>query len=684
MRLMRWVWLLMVLAVAVRFAAYADEDRPVKESNDKKSVIKAIPGFKYLKEQTFSCGGQTNTIKIYLHEKTGLEFVLIPGGTFTMGSPGGESGRWYYEGPLHIVTIKPFLICRTECTQVAWDRIGGNDKREWKGADLPIEGANWIDCTSWCRKTELRLPTEAEWEYACRSGNSTRFYFGDSDKKLNGYAWYVRNSSRQTHPVAGKQPNAFGLFDMHGNVWEWSQDKWHKNYTGAPTDWSSWESGGSWFKVSRGGSSFCPAGICRSAIRCKQLPGLQSRCIGFRPAFTLPDIENNKDDNKIQSQHQTELSFPNGFTFLKEETFSCGGQTNTMKIYRQEMTELNFVLIPGNDKVKSFLICQTEVTQTSWNKIMGTTPWKGIFSCQENVKEGDDYPATYLCFDECNTFCENTGLDLPSDEEWEYACRGGTTTAYSFGDSESELGDYAWFSGNTAKAGEKYPHRVGKKKPNAFGLHDMHGNVWELCQDLDKPGSSRLIQRGGSWLNVSQSCRSAQRHWNNSYFRGDATGFRPTCSLPDNENDEPIKKQPKKQKTDKKVPDGFKYLKEQTFSCGGQTNTVGIYLHKKTGLNFVLAPEGSYKLKKRNIKNDEVVVKEVQIKSFLICQTEVTQAAWKKVMGTLPWISPPDISDKDEYPIKLLENNRMHLVSMICTGILENGAWLLLESLMMI
>ena len=115
------------------------------------SFGKTVEGFTYLREETFSCNGETNTVKIYRHEKTGLEFVLVPGGSFMMGSEDGDDD----EEPVHRVTVKPFLLCRTECTQAAWDRIGGEDSRHWNGDDLPIEGVNWNDCTAWCRKGGL-------------------------------------------------------------------------------------------------------------------------------------------------------------------------------------------------------------------------------------------------------------------------------------------------------------------------------------------------------------------------------------------------------------------------------------------------------------------------------------------------------------------------------------------------
>ena len=129
---------------------------------------------------------------------------------------------------------------------------------------------------------KYRLPSEAEWEYACRAGTTTRYSFGDSESKLGDYAWYNDNSGSKTHPVGKKKPNPYGLYDMHGNVWEWTQDKWHSDYNSAPTDGSAWESGGGADRVFRGGCWFYFARFCRSA-NCLYLgPGNRLRSVGFR------------------------------------------------------------------------------------------------------------------------------------------------------------------------------------------------------------------------------------------------------------------------------------------------------------------------------------------------------------------------------------------------------------------
>ena len=191
---------------------------------------------------------------------------------------------------------------------------------------------------------------------------------------------------------------------------------------------------------------------------------------------------------------------------------------------------------------KPFLLGVHEVTQGQWQAVMGTTPWKG----KEYVKEGDDYPATYVSWNDAVEFCRNLsekeGVEyrLPTEAEWEYACRAGTTTAYSFGDDASELGEYAWYRENAWDAGQKYAHTVGQKKPNPWGLYDMHGNVFEWCQDWygDYPSGSVTdptgpasgdlrVLRGGSFSYRTSLVRSAYRDHSQPGDRNVIIGFRP-------------------------------------------------------------------------------------------------------------------------------------------------------------
>ncbi|MFN6332822.1 MAG: formylglycine-generating enzyme family protein [Planctomyces sp.] len=190
---------------------------------------------------------------------------------------------------------------------------------------------------------------------------------------------------------------------------------------------------------------------------------------------------------------------------------------------------------------KPFYISRTEITQGQWKKLMGTEPWKG----ETFTKEGESYPATFVNWSDTAEFCaklsafEGKVYRLPTEAEWEFACRAGTSALFSFGNDLADFGQYGWYDGNTWDAGEKYAHEVGQKLPNPFGLHDMHGNVWEWCSDWygDYPsgdvrdphgpntGDSRVL-RGGFWNIGANSARSAGRFQFWPERRSYGNGFR--------------------------------------------------------------------------------------------------------------------------------------------------------------
>ncbi len=193
---------------------------------------------------------------------------------------------------------------------------------------------------------------------------------------------------------------------------------------------------------------------------------------------------------------------------------------------------------------KPFYLGMTEVTQSQWESVMGTTPW----TVQIPAKEGADYPTTYVHWDDAMEFCrklsekEGVKYRLPTEAEWEYACRAGTTTAYSFGDDVSRLGDYAWHVGNSGNT----THPVGEKLPKNWGLFDMHGNVWEWCQDwyggyeteqmLSYPvgaaSGSRRVLRGGAFSVHPENVRAADRNTNRPVNRNRNIGFRVARTYP--------------------------------------------------------------------------------------------------------------------------------------------------------
>jgi formylglycine-generating enzyme required for sulfatase activity len=227
--------------------------------------------------------------------------VVVPAGRFTMGSPATEADRLPTEGPQHEVTIaKPFAVGRTEVTFAQWDacvaagicrKVSDN---AWGRGDRPVINVGWSDAVQYvewlARMTgkPYRLLSEAEWEYAARAGTTTRFSFGDDDADLGRYAWYFKNSDRKSQAVGIKMANGFGLYDMHGNVYEWVADPWHENYENAPSDGSVWRDNPVPNRhVARGGSWFFDAKNLRSASRVGPPSNLQDGNVGFRVARDL-------------------------------------------------------------------------------------------------------------------------------------------------------------------------------------------------------------------------------------------------------------------------------------------------------------------------------------------------------------------------------------------------------------
>ena len=252
---------------------------------------------------------------------SGMEFVSIPSGSFEMGSSACSYAR-----PVHTVYIARFEMMTTEVTQGMWEEVMGTSieyqmsQSEYGehglfgvGSDYPMYYVSWNDCQEFIDRLNdmdpghtYRLPSESEWEYACRAGTTTEYYWGDSDagNVMGRYCWYFRNSGNSVlsdntdvdydllfgewdcsaHPVAQKLPNTWGLYDMSGNVWEWCEDKWHSNYDGAPTNGSAWTSSGRGsYRVERGGA-WSNYGAChsRSATRFGYSSGSRGKALGFR------------------------------------------------------------------------------------------------------------------------------------------------------------------------------------------------------------------------------------------------------------------------------------------------------------------------------------------------------------------------------------------------------------------
>ncbi len=221
----------------------------------------------------------------------GIEFQWCPAGTFTMGSPEGEVDRDEDEVQHEVTLGRGFWLGRYEVTQAQWERVMGDNPSEFQGASRPVEMVSWDDAQDFIAElnaslvfsdAEYRLPTEAEWEYACRSGHAERFYWGnDADESdIDDYAWYGGNSGDQSHFVGGKLPNNWGLRDMSGNVDEWCQDSYSAYPAGPVTDPQGPEDGHN--RVLRGGTWWAGSDACRSANRNYNDPTSQFDDYGFR------------------------------------------------------------------------------------------------------------------------------------------------------------------------------------------------------------------------------------------------------------------------------------------------------------------------------------------------------------------------------------------------------------------
>ena len=255
-----------------------------------------------------------------------LEMVAIPGGTFIMGSPrlllvSSEKGSYDDERPQHKVTVPPFFMSKFPVTQAQWravanlpkvDRNLKPDPSYFKGDRLPVESVNWYDAVEFCQRLsqktgrKYRLPSEAKWEYAARAGTTTPFYFGETITSelanYDGNYTYASESKgeyrEKTTPVGSFVPNAFGLYDMHGLIWEWCADTWHENYHGAPTDGSAWlKDGNEKRSTLRGGSWLNNPQLCRSAVRVNDNRIVDSNLFGFRVEFDVATAQSNQKSN---------------------------------------------------------------------------------------------------------------------------------------------------------------------------------------------------------------------------------------------------------------------------------------------------------------------------------------------------------------------------------------------------
>ncbi|MGA2704486.1 MAG: formylglycine-generating enzyme family protein [Isosphaeraceae bacterium] len=573
----------------------------------------------------------------------GMELVRIEPGEFLMGSPDSDLYAKADEKPPHRMRItRPFYLGKYEVTvgqfrrfvddsgyqtEAEKDGKGGYGLNEaanrfeqaprytWREAgfeqtDLhPVVNVSWNDAVAfaeWLGKKEgktYRLPTEAEWEYACRAGTTTRYWSGDDAETLAAVANVADGTAKAkfpqwetisgfdgfvyTAPVGKFRANAFGMYDMHGNVWEWCWDWYSADYyKEPPVDDPRGPSQAS-DRVVRGGSWYDDPRFVRSANRLWDAPGIRSGNLGFRVARPERpggvEIASPGTDSSSKTDAFSPIAPPASASQPVAPSPREAADVPATKtvIPSRELTSpsTGMVLVriepgeflmgsPDSDKdaradekpphrvriTRPFYLGKYEVTQAEYEAVMGQNPsgfqgnaspvervsWLDAVRFCNQLSEREGLKPFYGISGEAVRVPDwnGTGYRLPTEAEWEYACRAGTPMMrYSFGDDEASLGEFSWFGGNSGSG----THEVGQKRANDIGLHDMHGNVWEWCWDwysadyykeppVDDPrgpsrGSGRVI-RGGSWDLYPRSCRSANRDGGTPVSRNVSLGFR--------------------------------------------------------------------------------------------------------------------------------------------------------------
>jgi formylglycine-generating enzyme required for sulfatase activity len=513
----------------------------------------------------------------------------IKPGTFMMGSPEGEEERYEDESPWHRVTLtKGFWMADTQVTQELWMAVSGRkNPSHFEGGTNPVERVSWEDCEKWISKLcehhaffKISLPSEAQWEYVCRAGSTTAYCFGDDPQELLKYSWFEENSKSKSYPVKQLLPNGWGLYDMHGNVWEWCRD-WYGAYekstqldpTG-PTKGTS--------RVIRGGSWVSPARVPRSACRGGYRSGYRGYYLGFRIASSalgaepderamLPEAEPGterassvqvrvRDTEPVGDPREIgfwksgkkpdwvsafgkddyglwyEFQLPNRWSEMQAKSKNRKGtEPQGFVTQRMRWIKPGKFMIGSDASTKGLFIGDEEqhevtLTQGFWMADAPCTQglWMGAGARENRSRfQGFSNPVERVSWEDCQAWLKGLGEvfplmqpALPTEAQWEYACRAGSTSVYCFGDSEEELKKYAWYDKNSRSK----THVVGAKLPNAWGLYDVHGNVWEWCQDwygeftkasvtdpVGPPKGTARVIRGGSWDDSARYLRSACR-----------------------------------------------------------------------------------------------------------------------------------------------------------------------------
>ena len=498
--------------------------------------------------------GETSHEKAFPLDKAGkvtIEMVLIPPGKYHRGE--GKSAT--------VVTLtRPLWVGKYEVTQAQYETLTGTNPshffRQGKdAAHYPVECVSHIDAVKFCEAAtandgEFRLLTEAEWEYAARAGTITKYHNGDSVESLGDIAQFYGNNLKQSEKIGSKAANAFGLFDMSGNVWEWCSDYWTGAYDmRTDTDPVGPEFGQGF--LTRGGSWGSSADNCRSAHRGRDAETYGGSHLGFRIAWTpsatrllpasLDCTRPEGADAKVVVAAQKAWA-----KYLGEKSHE-----KTISLDKTGRVTIEMILLPPGmycrgDEKKPVIVTLTqplwvgkyEVTQQQYEAVTGKNP-------SHFKKTGADaalFPVEKVSHIDVQKFCKSaseiSGAEyrLLWEAEWEYAYRAGTRTRYYNGDSNDRAVDIAQCNENNFISIAK----VGSKLPNAFGMYDMGGNVAEWCADsyqkdfvdtqtINPRGPAKntiYVNRGNAWDSYARTCNATARNAGTETYAGSQLGFR--------------------------------------------------------------------------------------------------------------------------------------------------------------
>jgi formylglycine-generating enzyme required for sulfatase activity len=596
--------------------------------------------------------------------EVGMRMILIPAGEFRMGAPDSKewrtySGRQASYQPRHLVRItQPFYLQAAEVTQGQWESVMGTqpwhekyaatDEDKQDGRDNPAVAISWEDAVDFCRKLSqeegvtYRLPTEAEWEYACRAGTTTKFSFGDDETKHGGFAWIegdIENATRKNtetfHQVRQKTPNAWGLYDMHGNVWEWCHDRFDRTYySRSPLDDPAGPESGS-TRVTRGGCWNSSPADCSCAARASLDPTAKFTTHGFRVVRgRLPLSKTDSGETPSASDQQSpqpataadapELTQPND-----QASEPIGKQAGEVREFKTAASSINFCWCPPGDFMMGsppdepghkedenqvevtlthgFWLSEKYATRGQWKRVMGSSspPWKS--------RRGDNRLAFRVNYYDAEAFCKlltlmehhagrlprNWAYKLPTEAQWEYACRAGTTTPFWFvPDPEKPVGPHihpwgvmGFYTGTREWCRDRYADHL-------LGGIDPTGPVW---------GPIWVVRSGRSYNYIGDRSAARRVEW-------------------------PINRRPKLRIACVRVPQPKVPLTLVT-STRVEKRAGTVIADNALKLKLIWCAPGSFWMRDRSNRQ----VAKTLTEGYWIGQTEVSRIQWSRIMQTEPW-----------------------------------------------